>query len=199
MKLPSSLLNLINSFSKLPSIGEKSAQRLAYYILTKRPELAVELSDALNKAISSISLCQNCGYLSEDEICEICQDTSRDPSIFCVVEKPVDLISIERVGGYKGYYHVLHYLWSPLKGIGTDKLNLDQIKKRISELKVKEVILALSSTVEGDATALYIASALKDADVKISRLAQGMPKGGELEYVDDLTISKAISNRLTIN
>ena len=199
MKLPLSLTNLINSFSKFPSIGEKSAQRLAYYVVTKNPELALELSNALSSAISSISLCKHCGNLSEGEICQICQDFSRDNSILCIVEKTVDLVAVERIGSFKGYYHVLHYLWSPLKGISADKLNLDHIKKRIEELKVTEVILALSSTVEGDATALYITNGLKDLPLKICRLAQGMPKGGELEYVDDSTILKAISNRLQVN
>jgi recombination protein RecR len=195
---PPSLRRLIEEFSKLPSIGEKSATRLAYHIVAQRPELASALSDALTQAVSSVSFCSKCFFLSEEEECKICKNSSRDESILCVVEKPMDVMAIERVGDFSGHYHVLHGVWAPLRGEGPEKMKLGELLKRVNEGVVKEIILATSSTVEGDATALYIHKLLSEQGLKVSRLAQGMPKGGELEYADELTLSRALMGRTSL-
>jgi len=190
---------LISELSKLPSIGEKSAARLAYHLVSSDKELAGTLAKALLDASQSIKLCQRCFFLAEADLCTICKNSSRDQSMLCVLEKPMDLLAIERMGEYKGCYHVLHGLWAPLKGQGPESMRLNELVERIKADQIKEVIIATSSTVEGDATALYIARLLSEMGVKSSRLAQGMPRGGELEYADDITLSRALSGRSVIN
>ena len=197
--LPLSLQRLIREFCKLPSIGEKSATRLAYHLVRQDPVAARQLAEALLDAAKRISFCQNCYFLSEQNLCSICSDSSRDQSIICVVEKPVDLIAIERVGEYRGLYHVLHGLWAPLRGQGPESMKLQELIARVKSGSVQEVILATGSTVEGDATALYTARLVRELGRKVSRLAQGMPKGGELEYADEVTLSRAFDGRQTIN
>ena len=189
---------LISELSKLPSIGEKSASRLAYHLVSTDRKLGVNLAAAIQKAVDGVKLCEKCFYLSDESLCSICRNSGRDVSNICVVEKPMDLIAIERVGEYRGYYHVLHGLWAPLKGQGPEHMKLKELMARVDDSAVKEVILATGSTVEGDATALYISKLLAGRGIRSSRLAQGMPKGGELEYADDVTLSRAFSGRQII-
>ena len=196
---PPAMQKLIAELSKLPSIGEKTAARLAYHLLSNERKLAVSLSDAIKKAVESVKHCERCFALSDDTLCSICRNSGRDQAYICVVEKPMDLIAIERVGEYRGLYHVLHGLWAPLKGQGPENMKLAELLARVEDATVREVILATGSTVEGDATALYIGRLLKEKNVKSTRLAQGMPKGGELEYADDVTLSRAFSGRSLIS
>lgn len=190
---------LIRELSKLPSVGEKSATRLAYFLLNNQPDVALSLAEALKDSVQNVTYCQKCFFLSDSSICQICEDVTRDQSLLCVVEKPTDLLAIERMGEFKGYYHVLHGLWAPLKGISPDKIKLAELIERAKLGLIKEVIIATGSTVEGDATALYIAKQLSLIGVKSSRPAQGMPKGAELEYADDVTLSRAILGRSVIS
>ena len=195
---PKPMLDLVNKLSRLPTIGEKSAMRLAYHLVAQDQKLATEMADVLLKAASNIHLCKNCFFLCEGEECPICLDKTRDSSLLCVVEKPVDLVSVEKTGEYKGYYHVLHGLWAPLKGQGVDSMRLAELIDRCKSGTIKEVIIATSSTVEGDATALYIAKLLHEIGISTSRPAQGVPKGGELEYLDDVTLSRAFAGRIAL-
>lgn len=195
LSFPSSMQRLIRELSRLPSIGEKSAARLAYFLVNGDRGLAKSLAEAMLSAAQEIKQCKRCYFLAEEALCSICASPARDASTICVVEKPMDLIAIERMGEYRGLYHVLHGLWAPLRGQGPESIKLAELIERIKETKCSEVIIATSSTVEGDATALYIARLLNDLGVKSSRLAQGMPRGGELEYADDLTLSRALAGR----
>jgi recombination protein RecR len=192
---PPPLLRLINELTKLPSIGEKSATRLAYHLVTQDKKLSETLAKALLEATTNVCLCEKCFFLSEEPRCPICKNESRNKEILCVVERPIDLIAIERVGQFEGYYHVLHGLWAPLRGQGPEQMRLKELLDRVRAEGVKEVILATNATVEGDATALYLAKLLSSLGVKSTRLAQGMPKGGELEYADEVTLSRAFAGR----
>ena len=198
LSLPASMQRLIREFSKLPSLGEKSATRLAYYLVNNHRAQAEALALALRDAMQNVKLCERCFYLSEEPLCVVCKNESRDSSIVCVVEKPADLIAIERVGEFRGQYHVLHGLWAPLRGQGPESMKLQELLTRLGEGVIKEVIIATGSTVEGDATALYVAKLVADFGVQSTRLAQGMPKGGELEYADEVTLSRAFSGRTAI-
>jgi recombination protein RecR len=153
----------------------------------------------MRQAIKGVQACARCFNLSEGELCAICKNPQRDSSLICVVEKPMDLVAIERMGEYRGLYHVLHGLWAPLRGQGPESMKLNELIARLAGGSVKEVILATSSTVEGDATALYVARLVAQKGIPSSRLAQGMPKGGELEYADDITLSRALSGRHVIS
>jgi recombination protein RecR len=197
--LPKSMQRLIGELSKLPSIGEKSATRLAYHMLGPERQLVFSLAEALQNAAQAVRYCQRCFFLSEADLCSICQNDSRDGTLLCVVEKPMDLLSIERTGEYRGYYHVLHGLWAPLKGQGPESMKLKELLERLQGGIIKEVIIATGSTVEGDATALYVARLVGELGIKASRLAQGVPKGGDLEYMDDVTISRALQGRNTFS
>lgn len=196
--LPQSMQKLIRELSKLPSIGEKSATRLAYHLLNNDRSLAQSLADALLRASQGVQYCVDCFYFSESQKCSVCSDAGRDRGLICVVEKPMDLIAIERMGEFKGVYHVLHGLWAPLRGQSAESMKLKELVERIKAGGIREVILATSSTVEGDATALYIARIIGELGIACSRLAQGMPKGGELEYADDVTLSRALTGRSVI-
>lgn len=195
--LPVSLQKLISELSKLPAIGSKSAERLAYHLINN-PDFSKQLQDSISAATFKVKFCDQCYFVSEGTFCPLCQDDTRNSSELCIVEKPADLIAIEQAGVYTGYYHVLHSLWAPLKGQGTEKMHLDAMFERIKTKSVQEVILATGSTVEGEATALYISKLLSENNVKATRLAQGLPKGGELEYLDDVTLSRALSGRTEI-
>lgn len=195
---PPALQKLIKELSKLPSIGEKSATRLAYHLIANDRGLARSLGDALHTAAQGVNLCERCFFLSEEPLCVICRYESRDRSLMCVVEKPVDMVVIERTGEFKGVYHVLHGLWAPLRGQGPESMRLKELLARVRDEPIKEVIIATSATVEGDATALYIGRMLAEVGVKVTRPAQGIPKGGELEYADDVTLSKAFAARNTL-
>jgi recombination protein RecR len=198
MLFPPALQRLIKELSKLPSVGEKTATRLAYHLVANDRGLARSLGEALQTAAQQVRLCERCFFLSDETQCSICRSAGRDSSLLCVVEKPVDLIAIERVGEFKGVYHVLHGLWAPLRGQGPDTMKLKELMARVKNEPIKEVIIATSSTVEGDATALYIARLLHDAGITATRPAQGIPKGGELEYADDVTLSRAFAGRSTL-
>lgn len=204
---PKALKQLIAEFSRLPSIGEKSALRLAYHIINKDPQNALNLAKSLIRAVEEVKFCEQCFFLTESKmeevgLCVFCKDQKRTPNLICVVEKPMDVMAIERTGEFRGHYHVLHGVWAPMRGTGPEDIKLAELIKRIKNSEVTELILATSSTVEGDATALYIQDALESLnrtsgeEVKCTRLAQGVPKGGDLEYLDDLTLAKALSGRL---
>lgn len=191
-----SLSKLIAELGKLPGIGGKSAQRLAFHILSMTDEQASALAGAITEAKQSIKYCSVCGNFTDAETCPICSDTSRDNSVICVVETPKDVFAMERAGSFKGRYHVLHGAISPLDGIGPSDINLKSLITRLqTEDDVKEVILATSPRVEGEATAMYISKLLKPAGLKVTRIAYGLPVGGDLEYADEVTLSKAIEGR----
>ena len=192
------LLNdLINSLTILPGVGKKSAQRMALYLLDKNKDGAGILAKNLEKAIDEIGRCSRCRMLTSNDLCKICSDSSRDMNSICVVENPSDVLAIESTGGFKGRYFVLLGRLSPIEGISPDDLGINDFLKLIKIENIKEVILATSSTVEGDATAIYIKDHIKD--IKVSRISYGIPIGGELEYVDGNTIARAIQGRTEIN
>lgn len=195
LTLPSSVQKLIRELSKLPSIGEKSATRLAYFLVNTDRSVAKSLAEALERSAHDVVHCNTCFFLSEKPQCAVCGDPVRDQSVICVVEKPMDVLAIERMGEYKGTYHVLHGVWAPLRGQGPETLKLAELVGRVKAGGVKEIILATACTVEGDATALYIARLVNELGVTCTRLAQGMPKGGELEFADDVTLSRALTGR----
>lgn len=192
------LLNdLINSLTILPGVGKKSAQRMALYLLDKNKDGAGILAKNLERAIDEIGRCSRCRMLTSNNLCKICSDTGRDVNSICVVENPSDVLAIESTGGFKGRYFVLLGRLSPIEGISPDDLGINDFLKLIKVENIKEVILATSSTVEGDATAIYIKDHIKD--IKVSRISYGIPIGGELEYVDGNTIARAIQGRTEIN
>jgi len=193
--LPASLQKLIRDLSRLPSIGEKTATRLAYHLVHSEPALAKMLAESLTKAANSARLCEQCFFLTDNPRCAVCSSVTRDETVVCVVEKPFDLVAIERVGEFRGTYHILHGVWAPLRGMGPESMKVLELVERVKLGKIKEVILATSSTVEGDATALYVSRLVCELGAKATRLAQGMPKGGELEYADEVTLSRALAGR----
>ncbi len=180
-------------FAKLPGIGIKTAQRLAYYVLNLPENEVCELADNLVKARKSVRLCSCCQNFTERDVCEICSDENRDKSVVCVVESPKDVSAFERAGGYEGLYHVLHGLLSPMDGITAEDLKIKELLGRMSD--VKEAIMATNPTVEGEATAMYISRLIKPLGVKVTRLAYGLPAGSALEFADDVTLVKALENR----
>ena len=191
------LLNdLINSLTILPGVGKKSAQRMALYLLDKNKDGASLLSKTLQDAVETIGRCKRCRMLTSNEYCKVCSDTSRDNQSICVIENPSDMLAIESTGGFRGKYFVLLGRLSPIDGVGPEDLGIDQLLNLISKEDVKEIILATSSTVEGDATAIFIKDHIKD--IKVSRISYGIPIGGELEYVDGNTIARAIQGRIVI-
>jgi recombination protein RecR len=192
------LLNdLINSLTILPGVGKKSAQRMALYLLDKNKDGAGILAKTLEKAIDEIGRCARCRMLTSNNLCKMCSDNTRDMNSICVVENPSDVLAIESTGGFKGRYFVLLGRLSPIDGISPDDLGINDFLKLIKIENIKEVILATSSTVEGDATAIYIKDHI--SDIKVSRISYGIPIGGELEYVDGNTIARAIQGRTEIN
>lgn len=195
---PESLNNLIGEFQKLPTIGRKSAERLAMNIV-ERDEVDInDFSKALMEVKEKIHKCEICGNLTEQEICDVCKDITRDEDFICVVEDVKDLIAIEKSGAFHGKYHVLGGLIAPSDGIGPDELNIDKLLKRIDDEGINEVILAISSTIEGETTTLFLTSLLNEKDVRVSKIAQGIPVGSNLEYFDQLTLERAIEDRREI-
>jgi len=189
------LTELINQFSRLPGIGKKTAQRLAYSILEQPPERARQFADALVNAREKIHFCTTCQSLTDLDICQICSDERRDKSVICVVEDPRDVMAFERTREYMGVYHVLHGVISPLDNIGPDKLRIKELMSRLSDGAVKEIIMATNPTVEGEATASYISRLVKPMGIKVTRLAYGIPVGGDLEYADEYTLARALEGR----
>jgi recombination protein RecR len=197
MNTPSSLEEMIAALRCLPGVGPKSAQRMAYHLLQRDQSGALRLAKALNHALESIHHCAKCNNFSEEEICALCRSPKRDTSLLCVVEMPADLLMMEQAQCYRGMYFVLMGRLSPLDGIGPRELHLDRLVKRAQE-KTCEVILATNFTVEGDATAHYITTLLCAQGIKVSRIARGLPVGGELEYVDSGTLAQAVLERREI-
>ncbi|MBQ1898125.1 MAG: recombination protein RecR [Ruminococcus sp.] len=189
------LQRLVEQFERLPGIGSKTAQRLAYFVLNMPSERAKEFSDAIMEAHQKIRRCEICCNFSDQEKCPICRNDARDKSTICVVETPRDAIALEGTGEYKGTYHVLHGVISPLNGIGPDQLCIKQLLSRLNNGEVNEVIMATNPTVEGEATAMYISRLLKPLGIRITRLAYGIPVGSDLEYADDVTLARALEGR----
>ena len=188
---------LINALTILPGVGKKSAQRMALYLLDRNKDGARILANTLLQAVDNIQRCSSCRMLTSKDLCGVCSDNSRDSSNICVVESPSDVLAIESTGGYRGKYFVLLGRLSPIDGVGPEELGINDLLSRINSENVKEIILATSSTVEGDATAIFIKDHVKTA--KVSRISYGIPIGGELEYVDGTTIARAIEGRIEIN
>ncbi len=199
MKYPSTILNLIECFKKLPGIGEKTAERLALSVLDIDSETIDIFSNSLKDSKTKIKRCTKCNNLSESELCEICKDKNRNNKILCVVEEPKNVILFEKLNIFDGYYHVLDGLISPIDGINPEDLNISSLVDRVKKEKIEEVILALKPSIEGETTSLYISRILEDLNVKISKIAYGIPIGAEIDYVDSLTLEMALENRMDIS
>ncbi len=192
---PPSIINLIQRIAKLPGIGEKTAERLAMHIL-RSPRTEVEkLSNSITTAKNKIRLCKQCFGLSDDDICQICSNPARDAAILCVVEQPADMVAMEKSGAFNGRYHILAGVLSPMNGIGPEDIRLGELIAKIEGGQVKEVVLATSTTVEGEATAAYIKERLVTYAIMVTRIASGVPIGGDLKYVDQVTLRKAMEKR----
>ena len=187
---------LINEFTKLPGVGKKTAQRYAYKIINMSAEEAAGFAAAITDCKRKVRYCSVCGNFTENDVCDICR--SRDKSLICVVKEPKDVIALEKLHEYKGVYHVLHGVISPMEGVGPNDIRIKELLARVNEGGVKEVIVATNPDVEGEATAMYIARLLKPLGIDVTRLAHGIPIGGELEYTDDVTLSRALSERKSI-
>ncbi len=192
---PPLLQVLVEHFRKLPGVGEKTARRLAFAVLNMEEEEVRGFAEALLQVKENIGFCNRCGNLAEGEICTICGDEARANGIICVVERPADVYILENAGQFRGRYHVLHGVLSPLEGVGPEDLNMDRLVRRIDEEKIREVIVATNPSIEGDTTSLYIARMLKGKGVTITRPARGLPLGSSLEFVDRGTITKALEGR----
>lgn len=190
--------NLIDELAKLPGIGNKSASRLAFYLVNGKKEYANNLSNAISNAIKNVKHCEICNTITDEDICPICRDEKRDKNTIMIVENERDMFQYERVGEYKGVYQVLGGFISPLLGIGPSDLKIDQLMKRINE-NTKEVIIATNATVEGETTASYLIEMLKKKNVKITRIAQGVPVGGDIENIDEITLQRAYLGRVEVN
>ncbi len=192
------LARLAEQFERMPAVGRKSAQRMAFYVLGLSDEQAKEFADAILDVKSSICCCKVCQNLSASEVCPICEDEKRDHSVICVVEDAQDVMAFERTREFDGVYHVLHGVISPLDGIGPEQLRIRELMARLSDEGVQEVIMATNPTVDGEATASYLARCIKPLGIKVTRLAYGIPVGGSLEYADDVTLSRALEGRNTL-
>ena len=193
-----SLQKLIEEFRKMPSVGLKTAERFAYYVLGLDDTAAKNLTDAITAAHEKIHTCSVCCNITEDEKCNICNNPKRDASVICVVENPRDITAFERTHEYKGVYHVLHGSISPMNGVGPDDIKIKELLSRLMGGEVKEIILATNPRVEGEATAMYISKLVKPLGIKVTRIAHGIPVGGDLEYTDEVTLSKALEGRREI-
>lgn len=198
MHYPKPLAKLVGALEKLPGIGPKSAQRMAFYILRSSEEEAKELIEAISEVKSKITQCRICYNFADKEVCDICASDKRDKSLICVVAEPRDVIAMEKTNEYKGTYHVLQGVISPMDGVGPDMLRIRELQQRIIGNSIEEVILATNPTVEGDTTAMYLAGILKPLGVKVTRLAHGMPFGGDLDYADQVTLIRALEWRREI-
>lgn len=195
--LPASIQNLITAFERLPGIGPKSASRLTFFLLRAPEDVARQLAEALLALKSETGFCQVCFNITrvEQEVCDVCRDERRDESLVCVVEEPLDVVVIEQTGGYAGKYHVLHGVLSPIEGIEPRHLKIQPLLERVSHGKIREVILATNPSMEGDATAQYLRQQLTPFHVRVTRLARGLPVGGDLEYADQNTLLRALAGR----
>jgi recombination protein RecR len=189
------LARLINEFKRLPGIGQKSAQRIAFHVLRAGREDAEQLAQAILDVKDKLGLCRVCNNISDSDLCQFCRDTGRDPHVVCVVEEPHNIVSIETTRQFEGRYHVLHGALSPLRGIGPESLKIKGLVERIGQGEITEIVVATNPTVEGEATAVYLARLLKPLGVKVTRIAMGVPVGSDLEFADEVTMSKAMEGR----
>ena len=192
------IAKLIDELSKLPGIGNKTAQRLAFHILNMSYEDVEQLSSSITNAKREIKYCKVCCNITDSEVCNICSNAKRDSSIICVVEDPKDVVAMEKTREYKGLYHVLNGAISPMEGIGPEEIRIKELLRRVADNEIKEIILATNPNIEGEATAMYISRLLKPAGVKVTRIAHGIPVGGDLEYADEVTLMKALEGRREI-
>jgi recombination protein RecR len=197
MLLPKPIQNLIDSLSRLPGIGPKTASRLTFYLLRAPENLSIDLADALQTLKSGTTFCRTCFNITDAgrSECEICESPERDGAVLCVVEDPLDVLALERTGGYQGRYHVLHGTLSPIEGIGPEDLKIAELIKRVQVKGVREIILATNPSLEGDATAMYLRQRLEPFGIPVTRLARGLPVGGDLEYADQNTLLRALAGR----
>ncbi|MGG3451977.1 MULTISPECIES: recombination mediator RecR [Bacillaceae] len=195
MYYPEPITKLIDSFMKLPGIGPKTAARLAFFVLNMKEEDVLDFAKALVNAKRDLGYCSVCGHITDQDPCIICKDERRDRSIICVVQDPKDVIAMEKMKEYNGLYHVLNGVISPMEGIGPEDINVPDLLKRLQDETIKEVILATNPNIEGEATAMYISRLLKPSGIRTTRIAHGLPVGGDLEYADEVTLSKAIEGR----
>jgi|TARA_B100001741_G_scaffold303644_1_gene293967 recombination protein RecR len=186
---------LIDELGKLPGVGPKSAQRIAFHLVKLSEEDAIRLSTAISEAKEKVRFCEKCFNMSDEPICEICSDSRRDPSLVCVVEEPRDIVAVERTQEYKGFYHVLQGAINPIDGIGPEQLRVKELLARLQENPISEVILCTNPNIEGEATAMYLARLLEPLGLSITRIASGLPVGGDLEYADELTLGRALEGR----
>ena len=193
--LPEPISRLIEELSKLPGIGEKNATRLAFHIFRSSEGYAHSLSNAIIRTKSDVRTCGTCFNFTEKDPCAICSDTSRDPHILCVVEEPLDLLAIERSGEFQGKYHVLHGVISPLEGVGPEDLRIKELVERAGREEIREIIIATGTNVEGEATAVYLSRTIRPLGIRTSRIAYGIPVGGDIEFIDELTLGKALRDR----
>lgn len=195
MNYPDSLNELIESFKKLPGIGEKTAERLAFSVMNMDNDTVILFSNSLKNVKNKIKRCTICGNITENNICDICKNEARDNNIICVVEDAKNVISLEKIGSYNGKYHVLNGLISPMDGKGPDDISIDSLISRVKKDDIKEVIIAISPTLEGETTSLYITKLLENTKVVVSKIAYGIPMGADMEYLDPMTLSMALLNR----
>ncbi|GLO64245.1 MULTISPECIES: recombination mediator RecR [Oceanobacillus] len=195
MYYPEPITKLIDSFSKLPGIGPKTAARLAFFVLNMKEDDVLNFANALVSAKRELSHCTVCGHITDQDPCAICTDTSRDGSIICVVQDPKDVIAMEKMKEFHGKYHVLHGAISPMDGIGPEDINVPDLINRLKDEEVEELILATNPNIEGEATAMYISRLVKPSGIRTTRIAHGLPVGGDLEYADEVTLSKALEGR----
>jgi len=192
---PEPILRLIEAFNRLPGIGPKSAQRLAYHILRTSDQEASALAEAVTEVKRRIRFCSQCVNITESDPCGYCSDERRDKTVVCVVEQPLDVLALERSGGFKGQYHVLHGVLNPMEGIGPEHIHVRELVVRLQQGEIQEVIMATNPSLEGEATAMYIQRLVGPAGVKVTRLARGLPSGADLEYTDDITLARALQGR----
>ncbi|HDX9614544.1 recombination protein RecR [Bacillus toyonensis] len=195
MHYPEPISKLIDSFMKLPGIGPKTAVRLAFFVLDMKEDDVLGFAKALVNAKRDLAYCSVCGHITDRDPCYICDDSHRDQTVICVVQEPKDVIAMEKMKEYQGVYHVLRGAISPMEGIGPEDINIPQLLKRLHDEMVQEVILATNPNIEGEATAMYISRLLKPTGIKVTRIAHGLPVGGDLEYADEVTLSKALEGR----
>jgi recombination protein RecR len=193
--IPRTVQTLIDEFGRLPGIGPKSAQRLTFYLLRGSKERVRSLGEAVLNLKENIQICSVCSNLAESDPCVICSDPRRDPSVIMVVEEPLDILAFEKTGKFQGLYHVLHGVISPIEGIGPDDLYIKQLLTRLHDSRVKEIIIATNINVEGEATAMYLSKLIEPLNMKVTRIAHGLPVGSDIEYADEITLSKALENR----
>ncbi|MCY9668132.1 recombination mediator RecR [Paenibacillus alginolyticus] len=195
MYYPEPIAKLIDAFSRLPGVGPKTAGRLAFHVLRMKEEEVIDFAKALVNVKRNLHYCSVCCNITDVDPCRICQDKSRDGSVICVVQEPKDLVALERTKEFEGYYHVLHGAISPMEGIGPDQIHIAELLKRLGDETVQELILATNPNIEGEATAMYLSRLIKPFGLRVTRIAHGLPVGGDLEYADEVTLTKAMEGR----